>query len=670
MAKVKGRARQRRRLSLSVRLSLLVLLAALLPLAAVVGINDYFARNTLIQQGTTALTNDANAKATLIDTYLGERIADGQALANLPTAPAYLACIDAQALPPQQAAIIEQQANCADPQLGLTFYQGSNCRALNVGLSRGIVDKVQYYQNWSLYDAHGDWLLTSGSATCATSGSAAVPKEDYAQVMQDKSWVSAVYYNTADKFAYVNIYTPIVSSAKSTSVLGFLRATLKLGHVWDIVASDSGTAANGAGSYAFITDENGVRIADAHTADLFTSVMPLDAATAQLIATEQRYGNGDPVPVNSLPAVKQALQSTAPTDSFQGPDTPGSGVPFQFARTRMTNVSWSYFALSPLSTVTAVADNQIRISLLSAAVIAILAILFGLLFGRGTTRPVRASAAELEGAAASLKTLASRQQSSAGEQQWVVDACKTGLESVRYLSDAMNQAAKRVIDASNWFSDYWDRLTEEQARRTVSHLNELARYIDEAARRQQASSERMGKAINVTMQVSDQLVHGANAATQSAEQLEQVVRDLRHVVGGVSPAPVMDEIERRDALVPVEMMMAPMQPMQAMQSPLRNGSRSARLDGPIQPMQLPPRQLAGPGVSQTFDMASRSQQAPNSGWGQRQSGASQVFDGYGYNSDGYGMGMGMGGGYANELGPNPWANMPQGPASGQGWGSQ
>src|SRR5579872_1276212 len=101
MAKVKGRARPRRRLSLSVLPLLLVLLAALLPLAAVVGINDYFARNTLIQQGTTALTNDANAKANLIDTYLGERVADGQALANLPTAPAYLACIDAQALPAQ-----------------------------------------------------------------------------------------------------------------------------------------------------------------------------------------------------------------------------------------------------------------------------------------------------------------------------------------------------------------------------------------------------------------------------------------------------------------------------------------------------------------------------------------------------------------------------------------
>ena len=242
----------------------------------------------------------------------------------------------------------------------------------------------------------------------------------------------------------------------------------------------------------------------------------------------------------------------------------------------------------------------------------------------------------------------------------MVDACKTGLESVRYLSDAMNQAAKRIIDASNWFNDYWDRLTEEQARRTVSHLNELARYIDEAARRQQASSERMGKAINVTMQVSDQLVHGATAATQSAEQLEQVVRDLRHVVGGTSPTPVLDDVEQRDALEPVEMMMLPA----PVQSPLRTGNRSGRMEGQMQTMQPAPRQLAGPGVSQTFDMAPRSSrppQAPNGAWGQRQPGASQTFDGN-YGNGGYGMG-----GYGGELGPNPWANMPQNPASRQGW---
>jgi hypothetical protein len=120
------------------------------------------------------------------------------------------------------------------------------------------------------------------------------------------------------------------------------------------------------------------------------------------------------------------------------------------------------------------------------------------------------------------------------------------LDSVSYLSDAMNQAAHRIVDASNWFSEYWDRLTEEQARRTVQHLLELARYIDEAARRQQASNDRLGKAITVTDQVSDQLVAGAAAATESADQLEQVVDNLRRVVGGRTRKPAQNQLDLFD----------------------------------------------------------------------------------------------------------------------------
>ncbi|MBF6591172.1 MAG: hypothetical protein IVW57_11690, partial [Ktedonobacterales bacterium] len=77
MAQATQRGRPRRRLSLSLRLSLLVLFAALLPLAAVVGINDYFARNTLLQQAQTALTSDGSAKVAQIDLYMNERLLDG-----------------------------------------------------------------------------------------------------------------------------------------------------------------------------------------------------------------------------------------------------------------------------------------------------------------------------------------------------------------------------------------------------------------------------------------------------------------------------------------------------------------------------------------------------------------------------------------------------------------
>jgi hypothetical protein len=146
----------------------------------------------------------------------------------------------------------------------------------------------------------------------------------------------------------------------------------------------------------------------------------------------------------------------------------------------------------------------------------------------------------------------------------------------------MNQAAKRIISASNWFNDYWDRLTEDQARRTVQHLLELAHYIDEAARRQQASNDRMDKAITVTQQVSDQLVSGASEANRSAGQLEQVVDDLQHVVGGRAqphvvrvPAGTPNGAQNGRA----------MQPAGAM-APARPAGRpmNGQMGGPMQPM--------------------------------------------------------------------------------------
>ncbi|WIG59344.1 MAG: hypothetical protein OJF49_002091 [Ktedonobacterales bacterium] len=513
----------RRRLPLTARLSLLVLFAAILPLTAVVGINDYFARGTLTQQGINALTTDGKAKTALITSYLRERVLDGEALASLPTAQGYLACT----IIPQPPAAFACPTN-------LQLYKDSSSRALNVGIVRDT-----NYTVWSIFDARSDLLLTS-NPTLDKPGTI-LPAEDVAPLKNGETSISPVYYDPTSHHAFVRIYTPIMlQNGSNKSLLGFLRATLRLDYIYSIVNDEA--SANGSGSYAFITDENGVRIASSHPDELFTTIRPLDASVQQTISSEQRYGSNGAVPIDSLPGVASALSASTPSGSFQSPAMAGSSTPYQYVRERITisnpatnkplNVQWTYFVLSPLSTVTQVADDQLKTSLLSAGVIAILAILIGLLIGRRTAHPVQESTGDLESAAYNLQQLAFRQQSSASEQQWVVDACKTGLDGVRYLSDAMHQASRRIMDASHWFNEYWDRLTDDQAKRTVHYLLDLSRYIDEAARRQQASSDRLDKAITVTMQVSDQLVAGATAAAESADQLERVVGNLQQVVGG------------------------------------------------------------------------------------------------------------------------------------------
>jgi hypothetical protein len=608
-----------RRLPLSARLSLLILFAAILPLVAVVGINDVFARATLERQGRAALTTDAESKASLVELYLHERVLDGQALATLPTAPAFLLCAELPAMPATEAAQlapVSSRLGCLTQEAQL--YGPSNCRGLKVGVKRD-----PDYSAWTLYDPAGHALLSSNNesadeTTCRARNAATVPANVLQQIVPAAaSWISPVYSDSTRQNSYIDVYTSVtvapLTKDKVHTVVGFLRATLSLNYIDNLVNGEAG--ADGAGSYAFITDANGMRIADSNQSDLFSTVKP-------------------------LPAVANALQSPQNPDSFQSAATPGSSILYQFVRVniKLTNpltnapipIAWSYFVLSPISTVTAVANNQIETSLMIAAVIAILAILLGLIIGNGVARPVHAATTELEDAATALKLLASQQQGSASEQQWVVDACKTGLESVRYLSDAMNQAAKRIVDASNWFSDYWDRLNEDQARRTVQHLLELARYIDEGARRQQASNDRLGKAITVTDQVSDQLVAGAAAATESSEQLEQVVSNLQRVVGGRRRLLTKRELEQRDYGAPAGALALP--------APAAPGyPRMAPYSTQLDPS------MAG--------MEGQAPRAPQGPWHANR--PSQTFDTYDTNGTGY-TGAGDPGNPPNGYALQPW----------------
>lgn len=643
-----GRAPSRRRLPLTARLSLLVLFAAILPLAAVVGVNDYFARGTLIQQGTESLKTDAAAKSQVIRQYMLERTLDGLALASLPTAQDFLACSANPFLDPTTL-------DCAN---ALPSYAASSVRAINVGIFRD-----PNYAIWSIYGAKGKsfQLLLSTNKDAESP----VAPEDVAPMLAGGPSISPVYYDPQTKQANVRIYSPIIYTPQGATkpiFVGFLRATLRMDYVYSVVGGELG--ANGRGSYAFMVDANGVRIADSKPEGLFTAIKPLDAATQQLIANEQRYGSTASVPQENLPDVAATLGATTPDSTFQTADAAGSTVMYQFARSSIPNLTfkipatpqspeidlkvqlgWTYFSLSPLSTVTLVADDQLKTSLLSAGVVAILAILLGLLIGRRTASPVQGASGDVENAAVALKLLASRQESSASEQQWVVDACKTGLDSVRYLSDAMNQAARRIMDASNWFNDYWDRLTEDQAKRTVQHLLELSRYVDEAARRQQASSERLDKAITVTIQVSDQLVAGASAATQSADALEHVVSNLQRVVGGRQHIVGMDGgLEQMEQLDQMAALGVGGPPAAQIAPPSGRGGRPGRMP---MPMPQAPRPTAGVGAPMNGGMPAamgvpggsvpRSGQyaprAPRAPWNAGQ--PSQVFDGS-YPSDGMG----------------------------------
>jgi len=201
--------------------------------------------------------------------------------------------------------------------------------------------------------------------------------------------------------------------------LGCIRATLNIDNIWTIVASDSG--ANGKGSYALMLDQNGVRIADAVSLQLFTAIAPLPLKTQQMITNEARYGSSSQVPVLPDRTLAGIQQSTHAATTFQ--TTPaGQSELFQVTQRTMTVVPWTYVVLSPLSTVTAVADQQLIITSLVVFLVLVGAALIGLMVGQRITRPILRAVDSLQGNSHVLTSMAAKQKSVASEQKWVIDS--------------------------------------------------------------------------------------------------------------------------------------------------------------------------------------------------------------------------------------------------------
>ena len=187
--------------------------------------------------------------------------------------------------------------------------------------------------------------------------------------------------------------------------------------------------------------------------------------------------------------------------------------------------------LSPVSTVTAVANQQLFNTIIIAFVVLLVAALAGLLMGQFITRPILRSVERLRSNSEALKNLATTQQSAAAEQTWVVDSSQVGLGSVQYYTNATSIGARRLADMGEALIQNWDYHNAQSMRRVVSQMIQAAQYIEKAVHYQTASNQKLATAIKVTTQVNEQLASDAISTSDAATQLEQVVSELRKVVG-------------------------------------------------------------------------------------------------------------------------------------------
>ena len=491
-----------RRHSLSILVSIGFVIAAIAPLLITVIFSEVQTRPTLLSQATKSMQSDAQLHVALINTYMNERLLDAETLSQVPSVQAFLA---------------------ATPGPGYQDLATHAVYSLEAGIFR---DKN--YSTWSLFDPTGH-LLLSYPTKPATRGISLVPSPYLQQVFTLKTFISGVYYDATTRKASLDIYAPVVDTQNTThALLGFMRATLNLDYIWSIVQSDQNN--NGNGSYAFILDENDVRVADTVPSLRFTAIEQLSTQVQQSIRSEARYESQANVRVVADTAMAQQLHNTSVSTTFEVQPT-DQHEPFQVVHNSTTIIPWTYVVLSPTSTVTLIANRQLVFTGIVALAIGGLVALLGLIVGRAITAPIMTSATALRKSSTSLGTLATKQRDAASEQMWVVDSSQVGLQAVQYYTDATKVAARQLNDIGIELIQHWETLDPSSIQLRLERVIAAAQYIESATQYQSASNEKLATALKVATQVTEQLVAGATSATDAATELERVVDQLRQIVG-------------------------------------------------------------------------------------------------------------------------------------------
>src|SRR5260221_2501499 len=350
----------RKSLPLSIRISLWLIAASILPILLTLIISVVQSRSTLIDQSSRTMETDTQTHAQLIDNYFSEKLLILKSLDYTPLVQQFLLDpVGDQRNAPTVVANVLAIQKLFDPDVTIvTFFD-----------TRGKV--LLYYSLYGLKpQPHGKYMI---------------PPEDAQQIAKGQQFVTSVYYNPLTQQSTVDLYTSVYSITLKR-LLGVVRDTLDLNKVWNYVNSEKG--ANGSGSYAFILDQNGVRVVDPDPNALFASIAPLNATIQQNIIDENLYGMTSTVPVLADANLSSIQRQPDPAVTFQVvPARKNETV--QVTRRQLSSVPWTYFVLTPVNEVVAVANQQLLIIVLIASAIVLPVAVIGWIVGSRISSPIK-----------------------------------------------------------------------------------------------------------------------------------------------------------------------------------------------------------------------------------------------------------------------------------------
>jgi hypothetical protein len=494
-----------RRFSLSVYISLLLIAVALLTLIAAISSIEVFLRPALVNQISSDMAKDAQTHVQLIDTYFSERLNDVKILSSSSSLKALMN--------------------------GNEGETGAVSDLLFSAFHRDVAD----YISLSVLNTQSQVVLTYPTPP-QSHGSYLIQPEAQAQLQNSAGVVASdIFYDPLANNPSIDLYARIFSD--NFQAIGTIRASISLHRLWEPINSEA--QENGAGSYAFVLDQHGVRIAYTnpdhsgftrpHT--LFKAIAPLSASFQQQIQNENLYGNA----ANAVTSVDDSALASAQNSNQQSSifqfNPAGQGQTFMAARYSSAVFHWTYFVLKPLSAVTGLADQQLQTVILIVSIVILFAVIIGGLAGRRIALPIMRSVLSLRSSSQTLKSLAEQEQTVATEQTWMVEASQMAMKSVKYYTFAVRKASRRLAFLCKDLREDPRHFDQARLANVLAEMAQMTEYIEQAMNFQEQANEKLVSSIHMTTQTATQLTRDAKSTDETAAQLEQIVKQLTRVVG-------------------------------------------------------------------------------------------------------------------------------------------
>jgi hypothetical protein len=185
----------------------------------------------------------------------------------------------------------------------------------------------------------------------------------------------------------------------------------------------------------------------------------------------------------------------------------------------------------PYDAVTSVVANTTIELVIIGTVIMVLGVLLAIFVASAIVGTLQRAARQVSSASERFGAIASQQSSGSTQQVWAINAINQALQSLAETATDISRRTDQLAQMGNQILQRRSEISPTQIDSIVAYITRSVRDISVASRHQSATYERMTGAMQAVMEVAEQVAGDSQQTSDGADRLEQVVQQLRQLVG-------------------------------------------------------------------------------------------------------------------------------------------